>query len=109
MKKTTFALFFGNRGFMPAELIEGARADMIKAVTDAGFDYLIMDKDATRYGAVETREEGRIYHDWLESHRGEFDGVILCMPIFIDENGAVTALQDAGVPILMQALSLIHI
>ena len=103
MKKTTFALFFGNRGFMPAELIEGARADMIKAVTDAGFDYLIMDKDATRYGAVETREEGRIYHDWLESHRGEFDGVILCMPIFIDENGAVTALQDAGVPILMQA------
>ena len=25
------------------------------------------------------------------------------MPIFIDENGAVTALQDAGVPILMQA------
>ena len=43
MKKTTFALFFGNRGFMPAELIEGARADMVKAVTDAGFDYLIMD------------------------------------------------------------------
>ncbi len=29
--------------------------------------------------------------------------MILCMPIFIDENGAVTALQDAGVPILMQA------
>jgi L-fucose isomerase-like protein len=25
------------------------------------------------------------------------------MPIFIDENGAITALQDAGVPILMQA------
>ena len=31
-----FALFFGNRGFMPAELIAGARNDMIKAVTDAG-------------------------------------------------------------------------
>ena len=29
--------------------------------------------------------------------------MILCMPIFIDENGAITALQDAGVPILMQA------
>lgn len=25
------------------------------------------------------------------------------MPIFADENGAITALQDAGVPILMQA------
>lgn len=98
-----FALFFGNRGFMPAELIAGARADMIRAVADAGHESLVMDADATRYGAVETREEGRLYHDWLKSHEGEYDGVILCMPIFIDENGAVTALQDAGVPILMQA------
>lgn len=99
----TFALFFGNRGFMPAELIEGAREDMVKAVTDAGYDYIMMDKDATRYGAVETRDEGRAYAKWLKSHEGEYDGVILCMPIFIDENGAVAALQDAGVPILMQA------
>ncbi len=98
-----FALFFGNRGFMPGELITGARIDMIKAITDAGHEYIAMDENATRYGAVETRDEGRMYHDWLKSHEGEYDGVILCMPIFIDENGAVTALQDAGVPILMQA------
>lgn len=98
-----FALYFGNRGFMPAELIEGAREDLVKAVTDAGYEYLIMDKDATRYGAVETRDEGRLYAKWLKSHEGEYDGVILCQPIFIDENGAITALQDAGVPILMQA------
>ncbi|WP_196603956.1 L-fucose/L-arabinose isomerase family protein [Pectinatus haikarae] len=98
-----FALFFGNRGFMPAELIESARRDMIKAVTDAGYDYLIMSEDATRYGAVETRAEGFKYAEWLKSHEGEYDGVILCMPIFIDENGAITALQDAKVPILMQA------
>ena len=98
-----FALFFGNRGFMPAELIAGARADMIKAVTQAGHEALFMDEDATRYGAVETRDEGKLYHDWLKSHEGEYDGVILCMPIFIDENGAVAVLQDANVPILMQA------
>ena len=93
-----FALYFGNRGFMPGELITGARADMIKAVTDAGYEYLAMDENLTRYGAIETRDEGRLYHDWLKSHEGEYDGVILCMPIFIDENGAVAALQDAGVP-----------
>lgn len=103
MKKQTFALYFGNRGFMPAELIKGSREDMVKAVTDAGYDYIIMDEDATRYGAVETRDEGRIYAKWLKEHEGEFDGVILCMPIFVDENGAITALQDANVPILMQA------
>ncbi len=103
MRKTTFALYFGNLGFMPAELLLDARREMAEAVTKAGFDYLIMDEDATRYGAVETRDEGRIYAAWLEEHRGEFDGIILCMPIFIDENGAITALEKAGVPILMQA------
>ena len=102
MKKMTFALCFCNRGFMPGELIYGARDDMVKAVTDAGYDYIMMDKDATRYGAVETRDEGRTYAKWLKSHEGEYDGVILCMPIFVDENGAIAALQDAGVPILMQ-------
>lgn len=103
MRNTTFALFFGNRGFMPAELILDARKEMIKAVTDAGFDYIIMDESATRYGAVETRDEGRLYHDRLEKNRNKFDGVILCMPIFVDENGAIAALRDANVPILMQA------
>ena len=103
MKKLTFALCFGNRGFMPGELILGARDDMIKAVTDAGYDYIIMDAAATRYGAVETRDEGRLYAKWLKEHEGQYDGVIFSMPIFVDENGAAEALRDAGVPILMQA------
>lgn len=103
MKKQTFALFFGNRGFMPAELIKQARIDMVKALTDANYDYIIMDEDLTRYGAVETRDEGLLYHQFLKKHEGEFDGVILCLPIFIDENGAINALRDCNVPILVQA------
>ena len=102
-RKQTFALAFCNRGFMPGELIYGAREDMIKAVTDAGYDYIAMDASLTRYGGVETRDEGLLYAKWLKEHEGEYDGVIFSMPIFADENGAITALQDAGVPILMQA------
>ena len=103
-KKTMkFALYFGNRGFMPETLIAGARTDMTKVVADCGYDYLIMDESATPYGGVETRAEGRQYAAWLKSHEGDYDGVILCMPNFSDENGAVAALQDAGVPILIQA------
>ncbi len=103
MKKMTFALCFGNRGFMPGELILGAREDMVKAVTDAGYDYIIMDADATRFGAVETRDEGRLWARWLKEHEGQYDGVIFSMPIFVDENGAAEAMRDAGVPILLQA------
>jgi len=103
MKKMTFALCFGNRGFMPGELITGARKDMTEALTKAGYEYILMDEKATRYGAVETRAEGKLYAAWLKEHAGQYDGVIFSMPIFVDENGAAEALRDAGVPILMQA------
>ncbi len=88
---------------MPGELIYEAREDMIKAVTDAGYDYIAMDASLTRYGGIETRDEGLLYAKFLKEHEGEFDGVIFSMPIFADENGAITALRDANVPILMQA------
>lgn len=102
-EKITFALCFGNRGFMPGELIYSAREDMVKAITNAGYNYIMMDAELTRYGGIETRDEGLLYAKWLDAHKGQYDGVIFSMPIFADENGAITALQDAGVPILMQA------
>ena len=98
-----FALCFCNRSFMPGELILQARKEMAMACEKAGYDYLMMDEKATRFGGVETRDEGRLYHDWLKSHEGEYDGVIFSLPIFADENGAVEALKDANVPILIQA------
>jgi len=103
MDKTTFALCFGNRGFMPGELIKSAREEVAEAVKRAGYDYIMIDEAATNYGAVETRDEGRVYAGWLEKNRGKYDGVVFSMPIFVDENGAAEALRDAGVPILLQA------
>jgi L-fucose isomerase-like protein len=76
---------------------------MTEALTKLGYNYILMDEKATRYGAVETRAEGRLYAEWLKAHAGHYDGVIFSMPIFVDENGAVEALGDAGVPILLQA------
>jgi L-fucose isomerase-like protein len=103
MKKTTFALFFGNRGFFPASLIAGAREEMRGELTALGHDVVMLDETATRHGAVETPQEGEVYANFLRQNRGKFGGVILCLPNFGDENGAVTALQEAGVPIWIQA------
>jgi L-fucose isomerase-like protein len=103
MRPVTFALFFGNRGFFPEALIAGARREMQAVLKEAGYDALMLDAGATRYGAVESPEEGRTYARFLDEHRGRFDGVILCLPNFGDETGAVAALQDAGVPILVHA------
>ena len=101
--KTTLALFFGNRGFFPASFIEGAREEMAKVLARRGYGHLMMDGSATRYGAVETPAEGRAYAQFLKENEGKFDGVIVSLPNFGDETGAVTALKDAGVPILIQA------
>lgn len=101
--KPTFALFFGNRGFFPGELIADARRELTDAVCGLGFGTLDMGEDHTRYGAVETAEEGKAYANFLKAHAGQYDGVILCLPNFGDENGAITALRDCGVPILVQA------
>ena len=103
MKKSTFALFFGNRGFFPGSLMSGARAELSRVLKEWGHDVLIMEESTTRLGAVETTAEGQIYANWLQAHRGQYDGVILCLPKFGDETGAVAALKDAGVPILIQA------
>ena len=103
MKKTTFALFFGTRGFFPASLVAGAREEMKRELNALGHEVLMLEAEATRYGAVETPREGDVYANFLRDNRGKFGGVIVCLPNFGDETGAVAALQEASVPILIQA------
>jgi L-fucose isomerase-like protein len=103
MKKTTFALYFGNRGFFPETLIAGARREMQQRLNQLGYGTLLLDARATPHGAVESPADGAIYAAFLAAHRGQYDGVILCLPNFGDETGAISALRDAGVPILIQA------
>ena len=101
--KQTFALFFGNRGFFPESLIAGARKEMSEKLEELGYGALMLAADATRHGAVETPAEGAKYAAFLKANEGKFDGVIICLPNFGDETGAVAAVQDAGVPVLVQA------
>lgn len=98
-----FALYYGNRGFFPGEVIDSARSEMKQALQNCGHDYIELDPTLTRYGAVETIAEGKKYADFLSEHKGEYDGVIVCLPNFGDENGAYYALKDVDVPILIQA------
>ena len=101
--KSTFALYFGNRGFFPESLIAEARAELCDTLKKLGHECLMMDSSLTRFGAVESPEEGHKYAKFLVENHGKFEGVILCLPNFGDETGAVSALQDAGVPIYILA------
>lgn len=99
----TFALYFGNRGFFPESLIAGARQELGATLKQAGYGVLLMEEGDTRFGAVESVDDGMKYAEFLKRNRGRFDGVILCLPNFGDETGAVAALEDAGVPVLIHA------
>lgn len=98
-----FALYFGNRGFCPGELVGGARDEMKQAVERAGHSYICMDENLTKYGAIESIEDGEKFAAFLKQNDDIYDGVILCMPNFSDENGAAAALKDCKKPILIQA------
>jgi L-fucose isomerase-like protein len=99
----TFALYFGNRGFFPEKLVSSARDEMTTVLKRLGHSSLLMDGSLTRFGAIESVAEGRKYAKFLKEHEGEYDGVILCLPNFGDETGAIAALEDCGVPILIHA------
>ena len=99
----TFAICLANRGTVPGSLFDTARKELTKALAAQGHKALLLPKDSTRHDAVGSPKDGRVYAKFLAAHRGDFDGIILSLPNFGDENGAVVALKDAGVPILVQA------
>jgi L-fucose isomerase-like protein len=103
MKKTVFALFFGGRDLFPGAMIESARKDLTEVLTENDFGFIVIPEGIIPDGAVASEKEGKEYADFLKENEGLFDGVILCLPNFGDENGAVAALRDANVPILVQA------
>ena len=99
----TFAICLANRGTFPGSLFDAARKELAKALSAQGHAALMLPAGSTRHDAVGSIAEGRTYAKFLAAHRGKYDGVILSLPNFGDENGAVVALKDAGVPILVQA------
>jgi len=99
----TFAICLANRGTFPGSLFDAARQELTKALAAQGHAALLLPSGTTRHDAVGSPKEGRAYAKFLAAHRGEVDGVILSLPNFGDEDGAVVALRNAGVPILVQA------
>ena len=97
------ALLVANRGFFPSTVIDSARTEMLQAAEQCGVELLVMDTALTKYGAVESRVDGEVYAKFLAEHNGEYDGLILCLPNFGDENGIKEAIKDLTVPILLQA------
>ena len=97
------ALLIANRGFFPSSVIQTAREEMKAAMTRANLEVIYPKEELTRHGVVETAEEGMIFADFLKQNRGDYDGLVICLPNFGDENGIKEAIRNCDVPILVQA------
>jgi L-fucose isomerase-like protein len=98
-------LIVGNRGFFPGHLAAEGRADMLRVLTAAGVEVVALEKEDSKYGAVETFEEAKRCADLFRRHRDSLDGVVVTLPNFGDERAIADTLRRAGlrVPVLIQA------
>jgi L-fucose isomerase-like protein len=103
MGRQTLAVMIGTGIFFPPEFCVKARVEIRSAIEKAGFVALMMPEDATEHGGVQSTDEGRKFAAFLKAHEGKYDGVVLTLPNFGNENSAILGLRDCGTPILIQA------
>lgn len=106
-KKMCFGVIIGTRAYFNAELAKDVRKQLLKTLTDGGYDYVILPEDATPTGSssIETREDGLKCATLFRKNRDRIDGIIVSLPNFGFEIGIINAISvsDLNVPILVQA------
>ena len=104
-KTTTLGVIVGNRDFFPDQLISEARSDLTALFEKYNIQPIWVSAEETKLGGVETHAEARLCAELFRRHRGEIDGVLVCLPNFGDEKGVADVLKLAklDVPVLIQA------
>jgi len=105
MKKTTFGVIVGNRGFFPDALAKQGRKDILDVLKKNGYNSVALSMKDTKYGAVETFEDAKKCAALFAKNAQKIDGIIVTLPNFGDEKGVAETIKRSGlnVPILIQA------
>ena len=64
MKKLTFAVIVGNRGFFPDALAKQGRKDILAVLKENGYNSVALSMQETKYGAVETFDDAAARKGW---------------------------------------------
>jgi L-fucose isomerase-like protein len=105
MKKTTFGVIVGNRGFFPDVLAKEGRKNILEVLKKNGFGSVTLSMQETKYGAVETFADARKCAALFAENAEQIDGIIVTLPNFGDEKAVAETVKRSGldVPILIQA------
>ncbi|MGI6040490.1 MAG: L-fucose/L-arabinose isomerase family protein [Eubacteriales bacterium] len=100
-----FGVIVTTRAFFPGFLALDAREIVLRRLKSMGHQAVIIDEDATKYGAVESYDDAAKCAELFRNHRDEIDGIIVILPNF-GEEGPVSAAIDMAkldVPVLIVA------
>jgi len=105
MRKVTFGVIVGNRGFFPDSLAKQGRRDILEVLRNNGFDVVALPVRETKYGAVETFADAKKCAALFAENAEKIDGIIVTLPNFGDEKGVAETIKRSGldVPILIHA------
>ena len=104
--KQCFGVIIGTRAYFNSELARDVKAQLLKVISELGYEYVILPEDATPTGSssIETLEDGVKCARLFREHRDEIDGIIVSLPNFGYEIGIINAISRAElhVPVLVQ-------
>lgn len=105
MKKITFGVIVGNRGFFPDVLAKEGRKNIMAVLRQNGYGAVALKLNDTKFGAVETFAEAKQCAALFAQNAAKIDGLIVTLPNFGDEKGVAEAIKRSGLscPILIHA------
>ncbi len=105
MRKTTFGVIVGNRGFFPDVLAKQGRKDILDVLKKNGYGSVALSMQDSKYGAVETFADAKKCAALFAKKADSIDGIIVTLPNFGDEKGVAETIKRSGlcVPILVHA------
>ncbi len=105
MKKNTFGVIVGNRGFFPDILAKQGRKSILEVLKKNGFNSVALSMQETKYGAVETFADAKKCAALFSKNAAKIDGIIVTLPNFGDEKAVAETIKRSGlnVPILIHA------
>jgi L-fucose isomerase-like protein len=98
-------LVIGSREFFNGAPAIETRRQLIAQLERLGAGYSVLPVEATKNGAVQSRDDGRRYAAHFREQRDSIDGLVICLPNFGDELAIMEVVNEArlNVPILLQA------
>lgn len=105
MKKSTFGVVVGNRGFFPDALAKDGRESLLAVLKTSGYEAVALTPAQTKCGSVETLADALKCAALFAEKAGEIDGIIVTLPNFGDEKGVAESIKRSGlkVPVLIHA------